>query len=142
VCIQQFGWSPEKAIKNLGLTMAISSVVTSTIFFNIPRLARKIDERILLIGPGVALYTVGRFLFFPFGGPVAPMLEHGCISSEDGQVIPDLEKEQCVQDSHQWKIVQYGCPPSQEWCFEVSALSPIVVAFGYGNDNFVMVYWL
>jgi len=70
VSIDQFGWSDEKAITVVGLTMIISSVVSTSLFFLIPILAKVLDERVLLIGFGIVPMIIGRVFFFPFADKV------------------------------------------------------------------------
>ncbi|CAL8071554.1 unnamed protein product [Orchesella dallaii] len=129
VSIDQFGWSHETAITNVGLTMIISSVVSTSIFFLIPRLAMKIDERILLVGFGIVPMIIGRLFFFPFSGDSPPMREFACISHET--VYDNVTQAECVESGYHWDVVQHGCPASQTWCFEMPALSPLIVAIGY-----------
>ncbi|ODM98429.1 Major facilitator superfamily domain-containing protein 8 [Orchesella cincta] len=131
VSIDQFGWSHETAITNVGLTMIISSVVSTSIFFLIPRLAKKIDERMLLVGFGIVPMIAGRLFFFPFSGDSPPMREFGCINRENGTVIQNVTQVECLGSGYHWDVLQHGCPASQTWCFEMPALDPIIVAIGY-----------
>jgi hypothetical protein len=68
--MDQFGWSAEKAIVIIAITMIISSVVSTSLFFLIPVGAKYFDERILLIVFGIVPYTLGRLFFFPFASEV------------------------------------------------------------------------
>jgi hypothetical protein len=77
VSIDQFGWSDEKAITVVGLTMIISSIVSTSLFFLIPILAKRFDERILLIGLGIVPMIIGRIFFFPFSAKVCIMKMQG-----------------------------------------------------------------
>jgi len=132
VSIDQFGWSHETAITNVGLTMIISSIVSTSIFFLIPHLAKKIDERILLVGFGIVPMTIGRLFFFPFYGDSPPMREFGCVSRENGAVNQNMTQVECGEiGGYQWDVIQHGCPASQTWCFEMPALNPYIVAIGY-----------
>lgn len=132
VSMDQFGWSHDKAITNVGLTMIISSVVSTSIFFLIPYLARKIDERVLLLGFGIVPMIIGRLFFFPFSGDSPPMRTLGCVDNNH-QILANITSQQdCLGNvSNHWIVTQYGCPESQEWCFEMPALNTIIVAVGY-----------
>lgn len=141
VSIDQFGWSHSTAITNVGLTMIISSVVSTSIFFLIPYLARKIDERVLLLGFGIVPMILGRLFFFPFFGPSPPQREFGCVDPDTEVVVEGINTAaECatyfVEESnrlraYQWVVIQHGCPEQQKWCFEMPALNPFIVAVGY-----------
>jgi len=130
VSMEQFGWSATKALTVVGWTMIVSSIVSTTIFFLIPILAKFFDERVLLVGFGMIPMTVGRIFFFPYSSDVAPMERYGCLTKK-GVELTDMDESTCKQLNNTWDLVEYGCPEIQTWCFEIRALSPIVVAVGY-----------
>ena len=80
------------------------------------------------MGPTV----LGRFFFFPFGGPVAPMRIEGCVQ-DMVELVNVTSKASCgLIEGAEWTVIQHGCPAEQAWCFEIPALNGIVLAIGYG----------
>jgi len=129
--MDQFGWSAEKAITVVGLTMIVSSVVSTSLFFLIPILAKRFDERTLLIALGIVPMTIGRAFFFPFSNEMAPMRRFGCLANNGSEAVLFVDEVSCGDSGLKWGVVEHGCPENQTWCSEIPVLDPIVVAVGY-----------
>ncbi|CAG7733831.1 unnamed protein product [Allacma fusca] len=131
VMIDQFGMDSAQAIKTIGVSTAISSVVALACFFTIPALCKRFDERKILIGLGLVPTLLGRVFFFPFGGPIAPMRIEGCMLNTTA--LTDLANKAACSNvpNAVWSVLQHGCPKEQTWCFEIPALSGIALGIGY-----------
>jgi hypothetical protein len=67
------------------------------------------------------------------------MRRWGCVDNNGTEIVELNDEKLCTTPTEgygdellHWKIVQHGCPASQTWCFEILALSPVMVGLGYG----------
>ena len=87
LAIDLWGWTEEDAILYLGITMACGGVLSGICYGSIGPLAKKFDERFLLLSAGLIPMIIGRVCMFPLGSeypdtPIqSPQLNNSTITS-------------------------------------------------------------
>ena len=66
LAIDQWGWEEEEAILYLGITMACGGVLSGVCYACIGPLAKRFDERLLLLIAGLIPMTIGRVCKYLF----------------------------------------------------------------------------
>ena len=84
LAIDQWGWSNQEAITNLGITMACGGILSGFCFALIVPLSKKFDERILLLVAGLVPMILGRVCMFPLGNDyhVKPIFGNGTVTNQ------------------------------------------------------------
>ena len=65
--MDQFAWSRQEAVKYLGINMACGALVGVTTFAVIGPLAKRFDDRKLLIFCGLIPLIIGKAIMLPMG---------------------------------------------------------------------------
>ena len=65
--MDQWAWTREMAVKYMGITMACGGIIGGMCFASIGPLAKRIDERKLLIICGFIPLIIGKLVYFPMG---------------------------------------------------------------------------
>ena len=65
--MDQFAWSREEAVRYLGINMACGALVGVTMFAIIGPLAKRFDDRKLLIFVGLIPLLIAKIIMFPMG---------------------------------------------------------------------------
>jgi len=88
ICQDHFGWTADEIVSKFGIIMSVNGGLAFLCFFIIAPLARRFDERVLLISLGVVTAIVGRAAFFPFPGVDNPAV---CVGVKNNCTI-ELDK--------------------------------------------------
>ncbi|XP_065349377.1 major facilitator superfamily domain-containing protein 8-like isoform X2 [Cloeon dipterum] len=114
--MDQFAWTKEQAVMNMGLLMTAGAVIALVTFAAIKPLTKKFDERCLLLWGGFMLMVVGRISHIPWGD--AP------------PVIKTKEMVMNQLNSNLTEVV--GCPvDEQPWCAFTPAMTMTQLLLGY-----------
>ena len=65
--MDQWAWTRQEAVQYLGITMAIGGLIGAASFASIGPLARRYDERKLLVFCGLIPLIIGKLIYFPVG---------------------------------------------------------------------------
>ena len=74
--MDMWAWSREETVRYLGITMAVGGVVGAACFGSIGPLAKRIDERNLLIFFGIIPMIIARLIMIPVGSELPPMFSN------------------------------------------------------------------
>ncbi|XP_043068503.2 major facilitator superfamily domain-containing protein 8 isoform X1 [Drosophila bipectinata] len=113
--MDMFAWSNDEALWYMGIMMTVAAIVSLITFVLIEPMCKLFAERYVLIWGGFSLMFLGRVLFVPWG-PDPPKLAQPFnaslnLSSDDP--------------------IYLGCPPTQEWCGELPALTLTQFIIGF-----------
>lgn len=87
--MDQWGWSREEAVRYLGITMAAGGLIGGTCFALIGPLAKRFDERKLLVFAGLVPLVVGKIVVLPMGREYPPIYQNVTIGDEEGTCAPE-----------------------------------------------------
>ncbi|XP_017036099.1 major facilitator superfamily domain-containing protein 8 isoform X1 [Drosophila kikkawai] len=113
--MDMFAWSKADSLWYMGIMMTTAAIVSLVTFVLISPLCKLIAERYLLIWGGFSLMFLGRVLFVPWG-PDPPKLAQAFNASLN------------LSDDDPLFL---GCPPTQEWCGELPALTLTQFIIGF-----------
>jgi len=94
LAMDQWGWSQEEAIVNIGYAMAGSGAISLISFGAIGPLSKRFDERMLLLVAGLIPMIVGRIVMFPFPGAGMP---------------PIRQNNDCLGAFMEWNSLNNSC---------------------------------
>ena len=80
--MDMWAWSREETIRYLGITMTVGGVVGASCFGSIGPLAKRIDERNLLIFCGLLPMVIARLIMIPVVDELPPMFKN--VTTENG----------------------------------------------------------
>ena len=112
LAIDQWGWSKEDAIMYLGITMAAGGILSGMCFATIGPLAKKFDERVLLLFAGLVPMILGRICMFPLGSDYFQLGLNNNTNNRAGAVVGLI-----------------GC--LYDWCFTIPKISVVQFMVGY-----------
>lgn len=143
--MDQYAWTENKAMIVVGIMMSAGAVISIGMFTGGAYLAKKYDERKVLLVIGMVPIVIGTFLLIPFGHKSIKMQE--CVDLNETTPVPTTT-EFTEPDSALWDVTQVslgtsaqtepsescslGCPTSQEWCKTVPQLAGAQLAIGFG----------
>ena len=70
--MDMWAWSQEETVRYLGITMAVGGIVGAACFGSIGPLAKRIDERNLLLFVGIIPMIIARLILIPMGSELPP----------------------------------------------------------------------
>ena len=74
--MDQFGWSREDTIRNLGIAMATGGITAGIIFtIAIPH-TKRFDNRKILIFCGIIPFIIGKLVILPMGNTYPPRIHN------------------------------------------------------------------
>ena len=82
MAMDQWGWTRQEAVQYLGITMAVSGIFGGLCFASIGPLAKRIDERKLLICLGLIPLIASRLVCVPMSSAYPPMYKNVTIGSK------------------------------------------------------------
>ena len=104
--MDQFAWTKEEALKNMGILMSIGAIVACVTFVLIGPLTKRFKESNVLIWGGFFIMSVGRFVNIPIAGSQLAQLA--------------LPREEYLANVtlgyYNDTFENTGCPVEQEWC--------------------------
>ena len=74
--MDMWGWSKEEAVRNLSVTMTIGGILAAACFGSIGPLAKRFDERNLLLFMGIIPMIISRLIYIPMGSELPPMFNN------------------------------------------------------------------
>ena len=74
--MDMWGWSREETVRYLGITMAIGGIIGAACFGTIGPLAKRFDERNLLLFMGIIPMIIARLITIPLGSELPPMFSN------------------------------------------------------------------
>lgn len=155
VC-DQYAWTDNKAQVVVGVALMVAGLLATFLFPLAGRLARKYDERLVMLIPGFIPLIVGSVLFLPYPGHSITMEVCDTVEltspSPTSTMVTDafefLPHDPDLSPSNEFSIYRLlsllsetvdndhvncteGCPQSQEWCNTVPQLpmAQLAVAF-------------
>lgn len=142
--MDQFAWSKTEALYYMGIMMSVGAVIACITFAGIGPLCKMFDERRVLLWGGFFLMVIGRALYIPWGPDPPKMAEHPITklslplelySNNNTNVstteITPVEVFNITTAVNTTDEELLGCPPSQEWCRTIPALTITQFLLGY-----------
>ena len=74
--MDMWGWSREETFRYLGITVAIGGIVCAACVGSIGPLAKRFDERNLLLFMGIIPMIVARLITIPMGNELPPIFSN------------------------------------------------------------------
>ena len=71
--MDMWAWSKEEAVRYMGITMAVGGIIGAACFGTIGPLAKRIDERNLLIFFGIVPMIIAKLIVIPVGSELPLM---------------------------------------------------------------------
>ncbi|KAK7068027.1 Major facilitator superfamily domain-containing protein 8 [Halocaridina rubra] len=149
----EYGWSDDKAVVIVGIALAVGGVLSVGMFAVSGILAKKYDERKVMLGLGFPLLIIGSFLALPWGNAEMPRKCDELSSNvtytstvPTSQYAPithfpfeDYDVSDTTTNSHEDCYEDSGCPyDEQPWCeytpqipIPQLAISYIIIILGY-----------
>jgi len=143
LAMDQWGWSSEDAIARMGYVIMGAGAMSAFVFAGIGPLAKRFDERMLLIVLGIIPMILGRVVMFPIPGRPNPPLKQS-VDCLDGQII--VNGTVCVYPESTTTALPYdgaldwvaravvgteevGC--SYEWCAHIPRIEVAQFMVGF-----------
>lgn len=127
--MDQFAWSKTEALYYMGILMSVGAIIACVTFVGIGPLCKRFQERQVLLWGGFFLMVIGRALYIPWGDEPPQMAELS--NSTEFLHINDTQifSNNTVRYDTDGTIL--GCPPAQEWCRVVPAMTITQFLLGY-----------
>ena len=74
--MDMWGWSREEAVRNLSIAMIFGGILAAACFVSIGPLAKKFDERNLLLFMGLIPMVICRLVYIPMGSELPPLFNN------------------------------------------------------------------
>ena len=74
--MDMWAWSQEETVRYLGITMAVGGIVGAACFGAIGPLAKRFDERNLLLFVGIIPMIIARLILIPVGSELPPLFSN------------------------------------------------------------------
>lgn len=137
----QYGWSENKSQVVVGVALMGCGLLASFLFPLSGKMARKFDERLVMLIPGFIPVILGTALFLPYPGPSIPMQE--CNTTELTSPSTTSEFSTWPTISNSWKVISTSLeflahdqhlPPSDHFSI-YQRLSLLSATVRESNDN-------
>lgn len=124
--MDQFAWSKTEALYYMGILMSVGAIIACVTFVGIGPLCKKFQERQVLLWGGFFLMVIGRALYIPWGDDTPKMAELNSteLLSNGTEIL--INNTRFDTDG-----TILGCPPAQEWCRVIPAMTITQFLLGY-----------
>lgn len=137
-----YGWDDSKALVIVGVALAVGGILSVGMFALSGVLAKKYDERKVLLFLGFPLMTIGSFLLLPWGNGVIPRkCENDTLTTTisttslmSTDTTFDFTTSDFVSTTDMWdrNCTTHGCPYNEQpWCENTPQLALPQLAVAY-----------
>ena len=93
IALDQWGWDEADAVLYIGIVMVAGGVMAGFCYASIGPLAKRFDERLIMLICGIIPMTLGRFVVFPYGDQY-PAFAGNASDTCPGEFDPNAQSEE------------------------------------------------